>query len=230
MAIALKNLSPIRVSGQDFPRPQLFRNIPMLHWILAEVLEDWLRAVRPYQEQVDSAEGESEKIWAVASAMDDLQAPFLKCIFSYAFFFVSADQAYLKFYRGLNCANRLSSLCIGHRKPPRETSWVCKIHRIRDISIAHFPSEKADPIDSFAGMTWTPMSLGWPSGSGVDLEKLTFAAGRFRGKNASGQSVQSQDLEIPGIRILHQHCLSYLEQYDQMCCEYLRGLHNGIGT
>lgn len=230
MASALKNLSPIRVSGQDFPHPQLFQNIPMLHWILAEVLEDWLRAVRPIQEKVDSAEGESENFRAVASAMEELQAPLLKCIFSYAFFFVSADQAYSKFYRGLNCANRLSSLCIRHGKPPRETSWVCKIQRIRDISIAHFPSEKADPIDAFAGMTWTPTSLGWCSGGGVDLEKLTFAAGRFGEKDASGQSVLSQDLEIPGIRFLHENCLAYLEQYDQMCCEYLRGLHNGIGT
>ena len=153
MASALKKLSPFRVSGQDFPPPQLFENIPTLHWILAEVLEDWLRAIGPYQEQVDNALNKSARIRATCSGFMDLQPMYLKCLFSYAFFFVSADQAYAKFYQQLNIANGLSSLCIKHGTPPRKTSWVGKICRIRDISIAHFPSKKADAIDAFTGMS-----------------------------------------------------------------------------
>ncbi len=226
MASALKNLSPIRACGEVLPPPQLFENIPMLHWFLTEVLEDWLRAVGPYQEQVDNAEDEAAMIYAFV----DLQSMFLKCLFSYAFFFVSADNAYAFFYKKLNRANFLSGLRLKHGKPPKKTSLVCKLRRIRNISIAHFPSDDANPIDAFAGMSWTPMSLSSSSGGRVDLEKLTFVPGRFRGIDASGQSIESEDFEISGIRTLHQHCMSYLEQYDQICCDYLGGLKIAIGT
>ena len=49
MASELTNLSPITVGGEDLPTPQLFYNIPMLYRVLEEVVEDWMRAVEPYQ-------------------------------------------------------------------------------------------------------------------------------------------------------------------------------------
>ncbi len=229
MASNLETLSPITVHSQTLPSPQLFHNIPMLHWMLGEVLEDWLRAVDPYQMSVDSAKTEPAKLFAVGTGFMELQPALLKCLFAYAFFFVSADNAYGNFYRDLNRANRLSGLNLQHPKPPKITPFVTKIATIRDISIAHIPSDKAAPIDAFAAMSWQPMALSHSSEGQPDLERLTFLPGRFRGTDATGQVNQSTDLEVSGIRSPHsEHCLPYLERYDKVCCEYLGALQDAM--
>ena len=122
MASELTNLSPITVCGTVLPPTQLFQNIPMLHRILNEVLEDWLRAVEPYQRQIDSADGDSAKLYAVSSGISDLQPSLLKCLFSYALFFLSADNACAYFYGQLNWANKLSGLRL-NPNPPKEWVW-----------------------------------------------------------------------------------------------------------
>ena len=231
MASELTNLSPMTVGGKVLPTPHLFENIPMLHLILEEVLKDWLRSVEPYQRRVDNADTNSHMAMmsAVAPGFMELQPLLLKSLFSYAFFFVSADDAYAYFYRELNLANRLSGLNLKHGKPPKKSPFVRKIGIIRDIAIAHFPSTKAAPIDAYAAMSWKPMSLSWDREGHPDLERLTFGWGLFQGKDTTGRSVQSQDLEVPGIKTAHYvHCLPYLEDYDKVCCEYLSSLQDEI--
>ena len=231
MASGLTNLSPITVGGKRLPTPQLFTNIPMLHGILEEVLEDWLRAVEPYQMQVDDADDNSAMLFAGVSGFAELQPSLLKCLFSYAFFFVATDNAYEHLYAELNRANNVSGLNLNHGKPPTETPFVKKIRMIRNIAIAHFPakpSKKVSALDAFSAMSWQPMSLSWSTEDRPDLEKLTFAPGNFRGTDASGQSIQSQDLEVPGVRTAHYHCLPYLNQYDKVCCDYLQALQAAL--
>jgi len=230
MASALKHLSPLSVSGKALPEPQLFENIPMLHWMLTEVVRDWQRAVSPYQKHVDSVEGESAKIRAVSSGFLALQPMFLKCLFSYAFFFVSTDKAYRHFYEKLKSAKCRVGLTREPKFRPTKTAMVEKIHRIRNISVAHFPSDISRPIDALAAMSWTPMSSSLPRGCRSDLEELTFAPGFFRGKDALGNSIQSKDLEVSGLKTLHEECFSYLEKYDRVCCDYLRELHIAVGS
>lgn len=150
MASKLTGLSPVTVNGEAMPHPQLFANIPTLHRILDEVLEDCLRAAGPYQDQIDGAEDRSKRLCATFYGFAGLRPSLLKCLFSYAFFFVAADNAYKYFYARLNCANRLLGPKVKHSKPPKQSAFVRKISTIRDIAIAHFPSEKARPIDAFA--------------------------------------------------------------------------------
>lgn len=62
-----------------------------------------------------------------------------------------------------------------------------------------------------------------------NLEKLTFSPGRFRGTDASGQRVVSQDLEVSGVKTAHyDHCLPYLNRYDEVCCAYLQALQDKL--
>ncbi len=229
MASNLGTSSPITIDSKQVPSPQLFYNIPMLHWMLGDVLEDWLRTVEPYQASVDATETECTQRDVVGIAFKELRPTFLKCLFSYAFFFVSANNAYGNFYKELNSANHLSDLKLQHPKPPKMTPFVTKIANIRDISIAHIPSEKAAPIDALAAMSWQTMALFYSIGAKPDLERLTFVPGHFRGTDATGRSQQSIDLEVSGIRTAHsEHCLPYLERYDQVCCEYLRALQDAM--
>ena len=227
MASKLVNLSPVVVSGRTMPPQELLTNIPTLHWILEQVVEDWLRAVEPYQAQIDEmGSGPNMPFADSLLGFEELQAPFLKCLFSYAFFFVAADTAYTNLYEELNRANNASGLRLNHRKRPKKTDPVVKkIRTIRDTAIAHFPSKTGSPIDNFAAMNWQPMSLSWANGGRLDLERLTFAPGYFRGTDASGHNVRSQDLEVSGLKTAHYgHCLPYLESYDEICCDYLEAL------
>lgn len=229
MASRLTSPSSITICGENIPPPQLFQNIPMLHCILEQVVEDWLRAVEPYQRQIDNAETDSATLTAVLSGFEELQPSLLKCLFSYSFFFVAAVNAYRHFYRELNRANNLSGLRQKHRKPPKESSSIRKIRTIRDIAIAHFPSEKAIPIDAFAAMSWQPMALSWSRGRRPDLEKLTFGPGHLRGRDSLGRSIQSQDLEVLGVKTAHYgHCLPYLEHYDEVCVGYLNTIQAAL--
>ena len=199
MASKLTGLSPVTVNGEAMPQPQLFTNIPMLHRILDAVLEDWLRAVEPWQSQIDEAEDQSKRLAATLYGFADLEPSLLKCLFSYAFFFVAVDDTYRYFYSQLNRVNGLSGLNMKHGKPPRQSPFVKKIGTIRDFAIAHFPSEKAQPIDASAAMTWEPMSLTHIVEGTPDLEKLTFAPGRLRSTDSKGRTVESQDLEVSGL-------------------------------
>ena len=186
-------------------------------------------AIWQHQSQIDSAVDDAERLNAVMSGLAGLKRPFLKNLFSYAFFFVAADQAYKHLYEELNRANRLSGLKVKHAKPPKKSSFVIKICAIRDISIAHFPSEQAHPIDAFAAMSWEPMALSYSIGGRPDLEKLTFAPGRFHATDSSGRTIESQDLEVSGVKNAHyDHCLPYLECYDSVCYHYLNALHAAL--
>ena len=200
----------------------------MLHRILAEVVGDWLRSVKPYQEQIDSAEGGLAK-YAELTAFKELQPALLKCLFSYAFFFVATDQAYKVVYKMLDRANNLAGFKVKHGKRPKATPVVKKTRSIRNWSIGHFPSNRADPIDAYAAMSWTPMTLSTSVGGRWDLEKLTFGGFRLHGTDASGRSRQSRDFAVQGLTNLHAHCLPYLAQYDKVCAEYLCNLHDAIG-
>ena len=233
MASGLENLSSLTVGNNMLTTPQLRSNIPMLHLILEEVVEDWLRAVEPYQKEVDDADGDSAMIFAVGSGFMELQPQLLKCLFSYAFFFVATDNAYAQLYAELNRANNDSGLNIKHGKPPKDTPFTKKIRLIRDISIAHFPgtpSKRVSHVDVYAAMSWQPMSLGWSIGSRPDLEKLTFGSGGFGGTDSSGQRVESKDLEVPGVTAAHEECLPYLNEYDEMCCDYLQALQAALDS
>ena len=198
----------------------------MLHWILEEVVSDWLRAVKPYQMQVDGADSESTKLYAELVGFRELQPSLLKCLFSYAFFFVVAENAYERLYDELNVTNNLAGLRLQHGRRAKKTSFTLKIRMIRNIAIAHFPSEKPDAITAGSAMSWLTMSLSHKKGERPDLETLTFGPGRSSITDASGRTIESQDLEVPGVKTAHyEHCLPYLEEYDDVCFEYLQALH-----
>ena len=81
MTSGLMKLSPITVAGKSLPPAHLFQNIPTLHRILEEVLQDWLRAVEPYQREIDGADGEMSMRAATSTGFVELQPLLLKCLF-----------------------------------------------------------------------------------------------------------------------------------------------------
>jgi hypothetical protein len=231
MASNLKGQSPVTVATggvTSLPAVQLFENIPTLHQVLQEIVNDWHRGVQPYNARI--AAGQESAEYVIGLACLELQPTLLKCLFSYVFFFVAADHAYAGFYAGLNRANELASLHVKHAKPPHHTPLVEKARLIRNWSIAHFSSAKANRIDAYAAMSWTPLTLSRPHEGPWDLKTLTFGGFRLRYTDESGRTVQSRDLQVQGLDELHQECLAYLEAYDKMCIDYLAALRTALNA
>ncbi len=124
MASNPKAQSPVTVATggvtERLPAVQLFENIPTLHQVLQEVVNDWHRGVQPYNARI--AAGQESAEYVIGLAFLELQPTLLKCLFSYVFFFVATDHAYAVFYAGLNRANKLASLNVKHTKPPHRIS------------------------------------------------------------------------------------------------------------
>lgn len=206
------------------PDPQLFSNLPTLHDILEMVVNDWEEAVSRRESDLADA-GESEYMFVRAFA--DLQPIFLKCLFSYVLFAVSADNAYGVLYKSLDRAADQLRLDVRRENPPQVTALMEKVRRIRNLSIAHFPSDRARPIDRAAAMSWTPMAIGRPTNGDWNLRKLEFRSSRYRRIDEEGNVEESEDFAIQGLDVLHKGTLSYLEAYDQVCCTYLTQFHAG---
>jgi hypothetical protein len=215
-------LSPLTVGTDRRPTPPILENIATLRSILDLVVDDWRHAVEPFQGELDQNPND---IYLRAKLFMELQPIFLKCLFSYVFFTIALKEAYEKVYKQLNDANRDLKLKVKKPKRPNKTAVITKVLTIRNCSIAHFPSNNAEPPKAFAAMSWAPMALDSSSGK-VDLEKLTFNPGRWRVRDkTTGKIVKSLDLEVRGLVSLHRDCTRYLDGYGKACSDYLRALH-----
>ncbi len=234
MSTFLKGKKPILVtddSGQRelLPWPELIYNFELLHFFLAEVVRDWKRASTPYQSHIKPSESEGELSAVSACAFIELQPVFLKCVFSYAMFFVAADSAYETLYSQLNRANRISKAHVKHRKPPKESSIIERVRKVRNLSIVHLASAKARELDARSAMSWQPLSWSKPASDPWNLDQMKFGAFRHVRRAPDGTILsQSEEIELPGIPELNRECLDYLEKFDRVCAEYLDRLHKEL--
>lgn len=204
------------------PTPVLFSNIPLLWEILELVVKDWQREVTPLQANIDNASVENERLYNTSQAFLTLQPHYFKSLFSYVMFFKALENAYSRFYEQLNTLNRQPFFQVKHNTPPKETAYISKVKRIRDLSIAHILSKKASPANSAAATMWQPMTLGSKIGEVCDLNKITFGAMKLTLRNEAGKVIdQADDFEIEGIPELDKLCKGYLDEYDRICADYL---------
>lgn len=206
--------------------PQIIENLPVLHQILESIVQDWHNSVNDYERHMAQETDFAEYI--AASAIKELQPAFLKCLFSYVFFFVSAENAYDYLYSDLRKADTFKCR---HRSQPERTATIKKARRIRNISIAHFPNQenRVSEADTFASICWDMLTLSRSNEEQTyDLSQLTFGGFRINSVDRAGKVTQSQDIEVRGLDDLHRECFSYLEQYDEICCEYLNNLRAAV--
>jgi hypothetical protein len=196
---------------------------------LSEVVRDWERASAPYQSRIDSSEQEDGLTVEAARAFVALQPVFLKCVFSYAMFFIATEHAYERLYSQLECANRLSGIHLKHKKKPKRSSTVEKIRKVRNLSIVHLASSKNGEIRSRSALSWQPLSWSRPDGDLWNIDRMEFGAFRSVAKAPDGKVLsQSEDIKLPGIPELHRECLNYLKQFDEICTEYLDSLNERL--
>lgn len=206
------------------PNPMLFANITLLWEILELVVKDWERAVIPIQGAIDNASSESEREFYFSQGFIALQPHYLKCLFSYAFFFVSLQHAYDRFHKELKDLSD-PLLRVNHIPKPKTTPYIQKVEMIRNISIAHIDSKRKKPIDVEAATMWQQMTIARKINELWDLNKMTFGEFRVIYRDRLGNIVdKSIDLEIKGIYEMDIRCKEYLNRYDIVCVEYLTNI------
>ena len=84
------------------------------------------------------------------------------------------------------------------------------------------------PIESIAAQSWRPLIAGWKNGSKPTMEGVKFGAHRFRSTDGNGNPIQSDDLQINGIKELHENCSNYLEEFDSICRDFLESLKDEL--
>jgi hypothetical protein len=199
----------------------LFANIPLLWEILELVVKDWEQAIIPMQSAIDTASSENEREFHFSQGFITLQPHYLKCLFSYAFFFVSLQLAYDQFYKELKDLSNsfLQVKCI---PKPKSTPYIQKVKTIRDKSIAHLDFGRGKPIDVEAATMWQPMTFEKRASESWDLNKMTFGGLKVVSHDQQGNIIdQSCDLEIKGINEMDKQCREYLNEYDRVCADYL---------
>ena len=206
---------------RNLPQVSLLTKFNLMHYFLKETYNDWDKEAQKYQEKIYDTPKDSY----YPVGFGELQPLFLKCLFSYAMFFVAIDSAYENLYSQLNRANRLSGLKIKHGKPPKDTSAIKKLRKVRHWSIAHVPSDKAEPIDALQAMTWQPLSMGKQKDEYWDIINFKFGSVKSRVTMEDGTVIKAQDLELPGFRDLHKECMEYINSFDEMCYNYLKDMH-----
>lgn len=211
-------------TGWRRPDSALFSNIPMLWEFLELITQDWQKAIEPYQNSIDNSTSDSEQHYFMTKGFLELQPTFLKCLFSYIFFFASLEDTYGLFLTQLDNLNQLPFLRVAHEKRPKKTPYIEKVRLIRNHGIAHIGGNKgkANHITSRAAIIWQPLSITKKENEIWNMNKLQFGGFTISRCDAVGNLIeQSEDLKINGISELHEQCTEYLEQYDNCCASYL---------
>jgi len=208
----------VRLPPKKVPTPQLLSNIPLLYSFLYATVQDWKRVSAPYQYEIDQAPPDDHV--TAARAFMELQPDFLRYLFSYCFFFVSAENAFRSLHDELK--DVAGTLGLHAPDPPAATAYVRKVRTIRNMSIAHMPSNRGRPIMRTAAMDWQPLTWGKKSGDRWDVDAITFGGLVHTVRDSQGNVLdQSDDICVQGIFELHEHCIRFLNAYDAVCCDLL---------
>lgn len=211
-------------STSRLPNPMLFGNISMLGKFLQMIVQDWKRDATSFQTQIDASTNGGEAMFIMSKAFLELQPLCLKCLFSYAFFFTSLEDAYLRFYAELNYLNR--QLRVKHDSPPARGSFIEKVRTVRNYSIAHIGSNRKGVLNRHSAMSWQPMTLSKGTGEKWNLDDLTFGSMKWSVYDAHGKLIdQSDDIEITGVPKMDRLCSEYLGDYERLCSAYLEAVH-----
>ena len=228
----LTNLKPILcVTTKDHtewrvPDQLLISNIQMMSSFLSIVVQDWERECAPFQESINKATTDGEKFFHAANAQITLEPYFLKCLFSYVWFFVSLQNAYKLLYSSLNeLAQDLHvKYNVKHEKPPKEDPYVLKVKKIRD-SVAHLlsPKRKGERIEinAHAAALWQPLMLVTDNPNTWNLKDISFHNWKSASRDLTGKVTETDDLAIQGIPQMHQQCVEYIDKFDSVCANYL---------
>ncbi len=229
-----KDLDPIeridRLNDKKvvIPNPYLLSNISMLHQFLDLVVGDWERAVEPHQERIDGAKDHNRKRIQIQRSYMQIKPVFLKCLFSYLFFFRSLDLAYEKVYDELEDLHSGFPFVPFGRKP-NETKYIENIIKLRNIAISHLPSNREkNQANRIHAMNWDLNVIAIQEEDSFQLINITFQDFKSVITGPDGERIESDLTGINGIPEMHHKCSEYLIKYNETCWNFLDGVRRNL--
>ena len=229
-----KDLKPIERIDQVndkiviIPNPFLLSDISMLHKFLDLVVEDWQRAVAPFQEKIDDAKNQNQKRYQILQSYMKVKPVFLKCLFSYLFFFRSLDLAYEKAYCELEDLHLGFPFVLFGLKPKR-TNYIQNIIKLRNIAITHLLSDREkNQANKLHAMNWDLNVIAIKEENSFQLIDITFQDFKSVITGPDGEKIESDLTGINGIPEMHQKCSDYLLKYNETCWNFLDGVRRNL--
>jgi hypothetical protein len=215
------------------PSRNVLNNLSLLIEFLNMEVEDWRLAKKPLQDEIDRSESRQEQDHLALEAQFKLRPRYLKCLFSYCYYFRVVDQCLFKIYSTLQ---KIKGIVNDHSKSPKRpasNALIQKVINIRDAAVTHMPSDKlinrGKLDDALSAMNWKKIVLEMKADHSPDLENLIFGGFYHSGKDDSGNLVRkSWDIEVKGILDLHQSCKQYLEGYFESCEQIGQSINSRI--
>jgi hypothetical protein len=230
MAKLLHEIQKIRIVGssgdiKEIPSYLLVSKIPIILHFLSLIVSDWERDSNPKQMEIDKAAETSEPIFELTTAMQALEPIFLKCLFSYGFFFVATNAIYRNVHISIHRANADTNFHVSLQKPPKIPLELQKLVKVRNWSIAHLGEANASELDQLSAMYWSPTVVSKESSRSWDLNRMSFGSFKLRLRSKKdGSTIESTDLELENIPRLHEITSKYFSSYDSICVENIEEL------
>lgn len=218
------------VSGMVFvtPNPEYLDNVQIMYTILNLIWEDWEILTIKYRDEIKNRSANEVAI-IFADYYINNQEKYLKCLFSYVYFFWALVNVYEQVFANMNQFNKNNNLKVKHPRKPFVDKYIQKTRHIRDLSITHIGSKRVDPINSLAAHAWRPLSASYRKDTIPDLEDIEFGSGKFSGMDNEGRRIeQSMDFRVKGLLETKKRCQQHLEHYDFACVQYLSLLRKAI--
>ncbi|MBK8901234.1 MAG: hypothetical protein IPM53_08630 [Anaerolineaceae bacterium] len=169
MVSQLANCRPLLViiNGQKYlsPMPHVLNKFNQLYQFLDLVIDDFDRALEPFQRKIDTAKNTLEGFIIYGKMEGEIIPIFLKCLFSYSFFFVAADKAYLGIEKEFNqIEDRFKIEKYSFSSAPQKSTLIENIQKVRNTSIGHIQGNQNFPASTslFTRRTllsWEPVQL-----------------------------------------------------------------------
>jgi hypothetical protein len=230
-------IQPIKIvysSGEVkiIPKQLLQNNVSLLHNFLDLEIEDWNRVSSPVQKDIDETSEKGALIFTGIEAFIKLEPYFLKCLFSYAFFFVSLENCYKNLYNELIELGKNPKYRVEHSKRPRRSPDLENLFRVRNWSIAHIgEANTKNKEDKIALMSWTPVLVSKINSNSWDYNKILFETLNVRINPADGGLINTNSkLELPDILTLHKEAEEYYSKYEDNILNILERLRVIIST
>ena len=201
------------------PDPLLLADISILSDMLKLIVQDWEREYAPFQESLNLTISHKAKLSLAIPWFLKIQPLYLKCLLSYALFFVSLQNAYEILYEELKHFNNTLKLGVNLAKQPTNNSFIKKIRRVRNLSIAHLRSDKEpNKANVTSSMMWQPLTM-TINDSGIC--EIIFGNGRITSYDHDGNCIEKSDDFQVEIGDMIMQCTKYINEYEQVCGEYI---------
>jgi hypothetical protein len=152
---------------------------------------------------------------------EEIKPYYLKCFFSYIYFWDSLEKSYEYLKNQLNSISQELKIKIIKIKKIEPFIYMEQFQIIRDFALAHplSPDEELNSVEKLNNYVVNFWEFSHISRDNKNPENIYFEFGfRTKAKEKDAESfIESNNFQIPDLRIIHNDCIQYFNRFDKAC-------------